>query len=50
MQLAKGELIHDIKDRFRFSLTELRKGLMDFELDLVYQAYPKLSKKEIDNI
>ena len=48
--MTKEELIHDIKERFRFSINDFKRGIPDYELELVYQVYPNLSPKEINDI
>ncbi len=48
--MTKQELIYDINDRFRFGLTSMRKGLLPYEVELIYDVYPELSKTYIDSV
>lgn len=48
--MTDRELISEIKTRFRFSARDIRGGLADYELELVYEIFPRESEERINDI
>lgn len=48
--MTDRELVAEIKQRFRFTIKDIRSGLAGYELDLIFDIFPKESPERIKHI
>lgn len=48
--MTDRELVSDIKQRFKFTTKDIRTGLAGYELNLIYDVFPKETPDRIKNI
>ena len=45
--MTDQQLVTDIRNRFRFTANDVRRGLASYEYDLIYEIYPKEKQDRI---
>lgn len=48
--MTDRELISDIKNRFRFAAKDIRGGLAEYEMKLIYDTFPKEPHERVKDV
>ena|GEM_PF-4000504 len=48
--MTDREFISDIKNRFRFTAKDIRGGLAEYEMKLIYDTFPKEPRERVKDV